>query len=100
MKVQLNDRESSIISYQQPEESFRQIYDLAANPDNIDKLREMSKRNPLFAAIVKALDSHQLPPFETIARYTSPSGAFVTEEETGLHYTASSLDRITSPGPR
>jgi hypothetical protein len=93
MKMQLNNKETSIVTYQQPEESFRQIYDLAADPNNIQKVRDMSKGNPLFAALVKALDSHQLPPFETITKYMSPSGAFVTEEENGLHYTAFSLQR-------
>jgi Protein of unknown function (DUF3352) len=93
MKLQLNNKETSMVSYQQPEESFRQIYDLAADPNNIQKVRDMSKGNPLFAAIVKALETHQLPPFEAIAKYMSPAGAFVTEEENGLHYTAFSLQR-------
>lgn len=93
MKLQLNAKESSIVNYQQPEESLRQIYDLAADKNNVQRLRDMSNGNPLFAALVKALDAHQLPPFEAIAKYTSPSGAFVTEEENGLHYTAFSLQR-------
>ncbi len=93
MKLQLNEKETSMVTYQQPEESIRQLYDLAADKNNIQKVRDMSKGNPLFAALVKALDSHQLPPFEAIAKYMSPSGAFVTEEENGLHYTAFSLQR-------
>ncbi len=93
MRLQLNEKETSIVTYQQPEESIRQLYDLAADKNNIQKVRDMSKGNPLFAALVKALDSHQLPPFEAIAKYMSPSGAFVTEEENGLHYTAFALQR-------
>jgi hypothetical protein len=42
---------------------------------------------------VAALKSKELPPFEVIAKYMAPSGAFVTEEEDGLHYTAFSLRR-------
>ncbi len=93
MKLQLNEKETSIVMYQQPEESMRQMYDLAADPNNLQRLKDMSKGNPLFAALVKALETHQLPPFEAIAKYTSPSGAFITEEESGLHYTAFTLLR-------
>jgi|GEM_PF-395481 len=93
MKLQLDEKQTSVVVYQQPEESMRQLYDLAADKNNIEKVREMAKGNPLFAALVQALESHQLPPFEVIAKYLSPSGAFVTEEENGLHYTAFSMQR-------
>jgi len=90
---QIDASQSSIMVYQRPEEQMRVMYDLAADKSNVNRLRDMSKNNPLFTALVKALDTHQLPPFEEIAKYLSPSGAFVIEEENGLHYTAFGMRR-------
>ncbi|MCY2976127.1 MAG: hypothetical protein NTW52_15840 [Planctomycetota bacterium] len=90
---QIDASQSSIMLYQRPEEQMRVMYDLAADKSNVNQLRDMSKNNPLFTALVKALDNHQLPPFEQIAKYLSPGGAFVIEEENGLHYTAFGMRR-------
>jgi Protein of unknown function (DUF3352) len=95
IKAQLGNSDSSVVLYQRPEEAFRMLYDMAADPANRDKLQEaQAKRpNPLAAALLKALESHQLPPFEILAKYLSPAGAYVTEEENGLHYTGFSMQR-------
>lgn len=93
VKQQLGSSDTSIVVYQRPEESFRMMYDMVANPDNREKMRGMAKSNPFVTALLKALDSHQLPPFETLAKYLSPNGAYITEEENGLHYTAFGLKR-------
>jgi hypothetical protein len=53
----------------------------------------MATNNPFFTALVAALRSRSLPPFEVIAKYLAPSGAFMVEEEDGLHYTAFSMRR-------
>lgn len=93
IKAQLKDKESSIMSYQRPEESLRLFYDLASDPANISRLEESSTNNPFFTSLVAALKGKNLPPFEVISKYLAPSGAFVVEEEDGLHYTAFSLRR-------
>ncbi len=93
IKAQLKDKETSIMSYQRPEESLRLFYDLASDSDNISRLEGVSANNPFFTALVTALKGKNLPPFEVISKYLAPSGAFVVEEEDGLHYTAFSLRR-------
>ncbi len=95
IKAQLGSDDMSIVLFQRPEEAFRMFYDMAADPANRDKLREgQTKRpNPFVAALLKALEAHQLPPFETFAKYLSPAGAYVTEEENGIHYTGFSMRR-------
>lgn len=93
IKSQIKDKETSIIFYQRPEESLRLFYDLASDPENVNRLEQMATNNPFFSSLVAALKSKELPPFEVIAKYLAPSGAFVTEEEDGLHYTAFSLRR-------
>lgn len=93
IKAQLKDKETSIMSYQRPEESLRLFYDLANDPNNIERLKSVSDNNPFFGALVTALEGRSLPPFEVIAKYLAPSGAFVVEEEDGLHYTTFSMRR-------
>jgi len=93
IKAQLKNAEMSIMAYQRPEETMRLFYDLATDPANIDNLEGMSENNPFFRAIVTAIRSKKLPPFEVIAKYLAPGGAFVVEEETGLHYTGFSMRR-------
>ena len=93
IKAQLKDKESSIMFYQRPEESLRLFYDLANDRANIDKLEQISANNPFFTALVTALKSRDLPPFEVISKYMAPSGSFVVEEEDGLHYTAFNMRR-------
>lgn len=93
IKAQLKDKETSIMAYQRPEESLRLFYDLANDPENINRLESISANNPFFTALVTALKSKSLPPFEVISKYLAPSGAFVVEEEDGLHYTTFSMRR-------
>jgi len=93
IKAQLKDKETSIMSYQRPEESLRLFYDLASDSENISRLENISANNPFFGSLVAALKGKNLPPFEVISKYLAPSGAFVVEEEDGLHYTTFSLRR-------
>jgi hypothetical protein len=91
--AQLQERECSAISYSRPEESLQLFYELARDPGNQARLRELSENNGFFKALVNALDKHQLPPFSVIAKYLAPSGGYLVEEETGLHYMSFSLRR-------
>jgi hypothetical protein len=93
IKEQLKGQEFSTMSYQRPDEQLRLFYDLASDPQNIERLESMSQNNPFFGALVKTLKGRKLPPFEKIAKYMVPSGAYLTEEESGLHYTTFSLKR-------
>jgi hypothetical protein len=93
IKEQLKGAEFSTMAYQRPDEQLRLFYDLANDPANMDRMEEMSATNPIFVPLVSALKGRKLPPFEKISKYMVPSGAFLTEEENGLHYTAFSLKR-------
>ena len=93
VKQQLREKESSILIFQRPEESLRVFYEMARDPANKQRLQDNSANNPVFAALAQVLEKHELPPFSVIEKYMTPSGAFVTEDESGLHYTAFSLKR-------
>ncbi|MFO1062468.1 MAG: hypothetical protein U0892_01160 [Pirellulales bacterium] len=93
IKAQLQGKDCSALSYQRPEESLLMFYELARDPGNRDRLRQMSDNNPFFTALLAALDNHKLPDFAVIAKYLAPSGGFLVEEETGLHYMTFGLRR-------
>ncbi len=93
IKKQLGDRETSIITFSRPEESLKLFYDLAADPNNKARLKQMGEGNPMFQVLSNALERHKLPSFDAISKYLAPSGSFVYEDESGLHATSFSLRR-------
>ncbi|MEZ6134154.1 MAG: hypothetical protein R3C53_04495 [Pirellulaceae bacterium] len=93
ISAQLQDKECSAISYARPEESLQLFYELARDPKNIDRLRQVADNNGFFKSLLSALDKHKLPPFSVISKYLAPGGGFLVEEETGLHYMTFSLRR-------
>ena len=91
--AQLQDKECSGITFGRPEESLQLFYELARDGKNRERLKQLAEGNPFFAALSSALDKHELPPFSVISKYLAPSGGFLVEEETGLHYMSFSLRR-------
>ena len=91
--AQLQDRECSAISFGRPEESLQLFYELARDPKNRERLKGLAENNGFFKALLSALESRELPPFSVIAKYLAPSGGFLVEEDTGLHYMTFSLLR-------
>jgi hypothetical protein len=93
ISAQLQDKECSAITFARPEESLQLFYELARDPLNRDRLKQVSDNNGFFKALLTTLEKHELPPFSVISKYLAPSGGFLVEEETGLHYTTFSLRR-------
>ena len=54
---------------------------------------ETMKDNPFFGALYDALDNNELPPFDVLAKYFSPTGTVVTNTETGIHWMEFSMKR-------
>ncbi|MFN3190651.1 MAG: hypothetical protein ACE361_09025 [Aureliella sp.] len=90
---QLQGQECSAISFARPEESLQLFYELARDPANKDRLRQISENNGFFKALLTTLEKHELPPFSVISQYLAPGGGFLVDEETGLHYMSFSLRR-------
>lgn len=91
--AQLQDKECAAISFGRPEESLQLFYELARDPKSRERLSGLAENNPFFASLLTALEKHDLPPFSVISKYLAPSGGFLVEEETGLHYMTFSLRR-------
>jgi len=90
---QLNEQQAALIAFSRPEESLRQVYDLAQSPELRSQLLARGESIPLLKSVGGALEQHRLPPFSVIAQYLSPRGALVTDDETGIHYLAFTLRR-------
>lgn len=91
--AQLQGKECSALTYARPEESLQLFYELARDPKNIDMLRKNSDNNGFFKALLAGLDKRELPPFSVIAKYLAPSGGFLVDDDTGMHYMTFSLRR-------
>lgn len=93
ISAQLQEQECAAITYSRPEESLQLFYELARDKSNRERLRQISDNNGFFKALLAALEKHELPPFSVISKYLAPSGGFLVEEETGMHYMSFSLRR-------
>ncbi len=91
--AQLQNKECSALTYARPEESLQLFYELARDPKNRERLRTVSESNGFFKALLAGLEKRELPPFSVIAKYLAPSGGFLVDEETGMHYMTFSLRR-------
>lgn len=90
---QQGETKAGMISFNRPEEGFRTLYELATASATQSRLAAASENNRAFRALNGALTNNPLPPFAVLARYLAPGGALVTDDETGIHYTAFSLRR-------
>ncbi len=81
------------LTMSRPEEAIRVFYDMAADPRNREQMAEIADRNPFFTALNNALQRHQLPPFDVIRKHLAPAGGFISEDDSGIHYTSFSLKR-------
>ena len=93
LQRQQGETKAGMISFNRPEESFRALYELATAGSTQTSLAAASENNGVFRALHGALTNNPLPPFAVLARYLAPGGALVTDDETGIHYTAFTLRR-------
>lgn len=67
------------------EETLRHWYELLTSDDTRQYLDEHAEENPLFAALVEALDANDLPPFDVLQKYMAPNGSILYDSDNGLH---------------
>ena len=73
---------------------YRHRYALLTDYENLNAIRERFDGNPFFEGVVQTLQDYPLPPFETLKRYVSQTGAsIIADEENGLHYSSFLLKR-------
>ena len=71
--------------YSDVRQTLHQWYDLLTSEKTRAALAERQGDNPFFAALVEAMDAHELPAFEVIVKYSAPSGGVIYDTDTGYH---------------
>ena len=73
---------------------YRHRYALVTTSDNLQRISDRFGDNEFFQGVVRTLREYPLPPFESLKRYVSQTGAsIISDEESGLHYTSFLLKR-------
>jgi len=87
------DGRVGMISFNRPDEGMRYMWDLAVQEQTKERLAKAGENNKFFSSLDSALKEHPLPPFSAIEKYFSPTGAILTNEESGFHYLTFTLKR-------
>ncbi len=82
------------VMYSRPEETMRMFFEVAQSDDTGEFLDEMAEENPFMAKVRDAMKDNPLPDFDEISHYFPPSGAFVTNDDTGYHILGFQLKSI------
>ncbi len=82
-------RAPSLVMYNNPEQTWRHWYAMATG----DRAREFlegdfASQAPMLPRLREVVENDELPPLETILKYTAPGGAVVYDTETGFHFIA------------
>lgn len=83
--------------YSRPEEGLRQWYDLLTSEKTKEYLAEHAEGNPFFAALLESLAANELPPFDVIAPYMTPSVGVIYDTDTGFHGISFTLREEVTP---
>ena len=73
------------VIYNRPAEAMRMMFKAIKEDKTGEFLEEMGEQNSFVASIGAALEDNPLPDFEDIEHYFAPSGAFVTNDDSGYH---------------
>jgi len=97
IKRHVGSGKPGLMTFSRPEEGMRMMYDLLTQANQREQVSEQAN-NPatsrrVMSAVEAALKKHPLPPFSHLAKYLAPSGAVLTNEETGFHYVSFALRR-------
>jgi hypothetical protein len=87
------DGRVGMISFNRPDEGMRYLWDVAVQEQAKGRLAKAAENNKFFSSLDSALREHPLPPFSVIEKYFSPTGAILTNEESGFHYLTFTLKR-------
>lgn len=81
----------SMSMYSRPDEQFRNLFEVAGSDGVKDFLDQQAENFEFAGGLAQALEDNPLPSFDDLSSYLAPSGAFVTNDETGLHMLAFQL---------
>jgi hypothetical protein len=78
----------SAVLYSQPDDIMRTLFEFAKADDTGKALDKLAEQSEFAGRMRDTLKKHTLPEFEEIEYLFQPSGAFITDDETGIHILA------------
>lgn len=86
MRTLLGANLPSIVSFSKPAETLRLFYEMVDTENTRDLLARGAEDNKYVRGLQRVVEDNPLPPFDEIAHYFPPQGAFVVNDETGFHF--------------
>ena len=85
IKDQVKDREPALISFSQPQESFKLLFDLVDSDDTRNFLTDNAEQGAFLGILDRVLNDNDLPDLDELTGHLTPSGAVMIDTETGIH---------------
>lgn len=82
-----------MIRFERPDEALRNLYEVATADETRATLTGAAENNRFFKSLDSALTEHPLPDFKVLKKYMAPTGAMLTNDDTGFHYMLFALKR-------
>ena len=79
------------MTYQNPEQAFRMLFELAGSEQTSALLATQIEDNPILSGIQSRFAENPLPDFDEMKGYFRPTGGFVVSDDTGYHFLAFSM---------
>lgn len=73
------------MTYQNPEQAFRMLFELAGSEQTQSFLSSQIDDNPVLSGIQSRFAENPLPDFDEMKGYFRPTGGFVVSDDTGYH---------------
>jgi len=83
--------EVTMMAYGRPEEGIRALYESARSEEGRQALQQAAEFSPPAKAFLEALQKHELPPFDVLAKYFAPQGTLLIDDGTGWHFVSFAL---------
>ncbi|MFP6750872.1 MAG: hypothetical protein VB855_04305, partial [Pirellulaceae bacterium] len=85
IRDQLKDSKPAMISFSQPQESFKLIFDLVDSDDTRNFLSDNAEQGAFLGILNRIMSDNDLPDLDELTGHLTPSGAVMIDTETGIH---------------
>ena len=81
-------QELALFYYENAVEVLRHWYEVSQTDQALDGLSQLGENSTAAAGFLEVLETNDLPPFELIEEYMTPTGGYLIDTNTGLHFMA------------
>lgn len=89
-------QELAMFYYENAAESIKHWYEVSQSDTARDGLAALGENSGAAAGFLDVLERNELPPFEVMQRYLVPTGGYLIDTDTGLHFMSFNVRRDQS----